>query len=101
MNIVHYDVGDKPIVTATFADVAGGTGVSTAVIFIVRSPSDAETTYTNGDAEVTAVGTNVWALAMPRIGRWGDWHVRAESTAGLQAAVEHLVSVRRSAFANP
>lgn len=96
-----YDIGDKPIVTATFEDIEGGTGVSTAVTFTIRDPAGDETEYTNADDEVEADGDNVWVLTMPRLDQHKDWHIRAESTAGLQAAVEKTIHVRKSSITSP
>jgi len=93
-----YDIGDRPVVTATFADINGSTGVSTAVTFTVRTPAGIETAYTNTNPAVAATGSNVWTLTLPRLDTAGRWVVRAESTAGLQAAVEQSFNVRNSAI---
>ena len=89
----RYDIGDRPVVTAVFSDVRGGTGVSTAVTFTVRKPDNTVVTYSSPHAQIASGGTNRWKLTMSTLDQSGTYYVRAESTAGLQAAEEVAVPV--------
>jgi hypothetical protein len=96
-----FQVGQQPVLTATFADVAGGSGVATAVTFMVRNPNGAETTTSSPNAAISNPSSNVWRYTMPVLTVSGLYTVRAESTAGLTAADETTLFVTPSAFTSP
>ena len=101
MPIRLYDIGDRPVITATFADITGGVAVATTVTFIVRDPAGVETSYPTGHANVTNPSSNVWKLTLNTLTLAGRYVVRAKSTAALVTAEEVAFTVRTSAFVAP
>lgn len=97
----YYDIGDRPIITATFADITGGAAVATVVTFIVKTPNGTETSYPAGHADVTNPSTNVWKLQMPTLAEAGRHAIRTKSTSSIVAAEEATLTVRASRFASP
>ncbi len=97
-----YDIGDKVTVSATFENASGVLTDPSTVVFILRSPSRTETTYTYGSSsEVTKTSTGVFAFAVPTFTEAGNWVVRAKGTAGLITAGESIIRVTASNFVTP
>lgn len=96
-----FKIGQRPVVTATFADIPGGAGVVTEVTFMVRTPAGVETSTSSPDAAITNPESNVWVFVMPTITVAGSYLVRAKTTSGLVAASEIDVPVQQSGFATP
>lgn len=96
-----FEVGQQPIITATFADATGGAGVATAATFMVRTPAGAETSTSSPNAAITNPSPNVWKFTMPIVTVAGNYHVRCKTTTGLNAAGEATLKVEQSAFAAP
>lgn len=94
-----FDIGDKPVITATFRNTAEVLTDPTTVVFLWQTPDYVEATYTYGvAAEVTRTSLGVFAFAPPTITRAGAHHCRAKGTTGLIAAGEGSVTIRPSAF---
>jgi hypothetical protein len=94
-----FDVGDKPVFTATFKNTAEALTDPSTVIFIWRTPAGVETSYTYGvDSQVTKTSTGVYAFAAPTVAASGRHWCRAKGTAGLIAAAEYPIQARISAF---
>lgn len=92
-----YDVGDRPVLTATFADEDGVATAMTAIAFKIISPSG--TVTTNTIANATAVSTGVYDWQIPAaFTESGRWVLRAAGTAPIETAAELVVHVRNSAF---
>ena len=96
-----FEVGQQPIITATFADATGGIGVATAVTFMVKTPAGVETPTSSPDAAITNPSPNVWKFTMPIITQHGKYRVRCKTTTGLDAAGEATLEVEPSAFTTP
>lgn len=97
-----YDIGDRPVATITFADIAGGSGVSSAVTCKVRNPAGlVVASVSSPHADLTNPSPNVWVYQLPVLTMAGVWTVRARSTSGLEAAVEQRFTVAGSDFADP
>jgi hypothetical protein len=96
-----FDIGDKPVVTATFADITGGVNTATAVTFIVRDPAGTQTSYATGHASVANPSTNVWRLTMPTLTIPQRWVVNVKATAALVAAAEATLNVRQTEITTP
>lgn len=97
-----FDIGDKPVYTATFKDTSDVLTSPSTVVFIWRTPDGTETTYTSGvDSEVANPSTGVFTFAAPTIATVGPHYCRAKGTAGLIAAAEYAIAARRSSFSNP
>ena len=99
--IGEFDIGDRPIITATFADVTGGSGVASAVTFIVRTPAGVETAVDSPNAAIANPSSNVWTYTMATTTAAGRYEIRAKATAGLIAATEANLFIRTSAFSSP
>ncbi len=102
-----YDIGDRPVITATFRtapESEGGTLVDpTTVTVRVRKPDGTESGYyTSPTSEIVNSSTGVWVFTFPAaFDVSGDWFVRFRSTAGLLTAGEQKLVVRPTAFTTP
>ena len=97
-----YDIGDRPVITATFRDGADALPAPPTVTVRVREPDGTETLYTSPVASIVNSSTGVWAFTFPAaLDAAGDWYVRFRSTAGLLTAGEQKLVVRPTAFTTP
>lgn len=97
-----YDIGDRPVATATFRNAADVLTDPSAVTFLVRNPAGLETPYVSPHAAIVNTAVGVWTFTLPTpIDSSGNWHVRAKGTAGLITAGEVSFFVRSSAFVSP
>ena len=97
-----YDIGDRPVITATFRNDADALTDPTTVTVRVREPDGTETLYTSPVAPIANSSTGVWAFTFPAaLDAAGDWYVRFRSTAGLLTAGEQKLVVRPTAFTTP
>ena len=97
-----YDIGDRPVITATFRNAADALTDPTTVTVRVREPDGTETLYTSPVASIVNSSTGVWAFTFPAaLDAAGDWYVRFRSTAGLLTAGEQKLVVRPTAFTTP
>ena len=102
MSNTMFDVGDKPVFTATFKNTADALTSPSTVVFLWRTAAGVETSYTSGvDSEVSEASTGVFTFAAPTITTAGAHYCRAKGTAGLIAAAELGVGVRSSKFTTP
>jgi hypothetical protein len=92
-----YDVGDRPVLIATFADEDGVATSVTAGSFKIISPAGTTTTESISDATEVSTGVYEWQIpaAFTTSGRWV---LRAAGTAPIETAAELVVRVRDSAF---
>lgn len=100
-NLGPFIIGQQPVVTATFADLAGGIGVASAATFMIRTPAGAESSTSSPNAAITNPSPNVWKYTMPILAADGIYAVRVKTTSGLDAAGETLLTVLPSAFTTP
>jgi hypothetical protein len=92
-----YDIGDRPVLTATFRDEDGVATAMTTIAFKIISPSG--TVVTNSIANASAVDTGVYDWQIPEaFDESGRWVLRAQGTAPIETAAELVVRVRDSAF---
>ena len=97
-----YDIGDRPVITATFRNDADALTDPTTVTVRVREPDGTETLYTSPVASIVNSSTGVWAFTFPAaLDAAGDWYVRFRGTAGTITAAEQKLVVRPTAFTTP
>jgi hypothetical protein len=97
-----FDIGDQVQVTATFTNLAGALANPTTLTWQVLQPGGTSTTYTEVSPEVANTSTGIWTLTFVITANDpGRWHVRSRGTAGVKAADEDWLDVRRSAFTTP
>ena len=92
-----YDVGDRPVLVATFADEDGVATAMSAIAFKVIDPAGTITTEAIGDSTATATGVYEWQIPAA-FNASGRWVLRAAGTAPIETAAEKVVLVRDSAF---
>ncbi len=96
------DIGDRPTATVTFRNTAKALTSPTTVVFITRSPSGVEASYTTPHASITNPSVGVFVFTFPApLNAAGKWYVRAKGTAGHEAAAEQMFQVRASNFTTP
>lgn len=93
-----FDIGDAPILSATFRDENDTLTDPTTVEFKVKDPNGITTTTTSPDAAITNPSVGVWKLQMAVLSASGPFYWRAAGTAGLVAAAEDRFVVRPSQF---
>lgn len=97
-----YDIGDRPVATATFKDNDDVLTTPSTIVVKVQDPSGNVDTYTSPDASITTLSTGVVQFTFPAVlDETGPWTIRFKGTAGLQAAYEGKFRARRTAFASP
>lgn len=96
-----FEIGQQPIIEATFTDISGGSGVATSVVFMVKTPAGVETSTPSPDGAISNPSPNVWLFTMPVITQSGKYHIRCKDAAGLTAAGEATLEVSKSAFTTP
>jgi len=92
-----YDIGDKPVVTVQFADIAGVPTSPTTVTFLVLKPDGTVTSSGPSTGPTSGVAT----LTLPTLDQAGTWYVRCKGTGACVAAVEEWFDVTPSAFPSP
>jgi hypothetical protein len=97
-----YDIGDRPVITATFKDNDAVLTTPSTVVVKLMDPSGNVDTYTTGDASLVTASTGVIEFTVPSVlDETGPWSIRFKGTAGLQAAYEGKFRVRRTSFPTP
>lgn len=98
----QYDIGDRPVITATFKDKDAVLTTPSTIVVKIKDPSGNEDTYTSPDASIVTASAGVVEFTLPAVlDESGPWTVRFKGTAGLQAAYEGKFGVRRSSFTSP
>lgn len=97
-----YPVGSRPVITASFTDVAGVAADPTVVTFMIRDADGAVTSTSSPNAAITNTSVGTWVYTFPSAlpNTPGMWYVRVEGT-GVVAAKEQAFVVDRSAFPEP
>ena len=92
-----YDIGDRPVLVATFKDEDDVLTVMSAITWKIIDPSGTVTTEAIGDSVAVSTGVYEWQIpaAFDAAGRWV---LRAAGTAPIETAAELAVRVRVSAF---
>ncbi len=96
-----FQIGQQPVITATFTDITGGVGVATAATFIVKTPDGTETSTSSPNAAIVNTSSNVWTFTMNTLTAAGTYQIRAKTIAGLVAATEYALYVSGSGFTTP
>jgi hypothetical protein len=97
-----YDIGDQPVITAEFRDLAGVLADPTAVTFMLRRDSTAEASYVHGtDDEVDKTSTGIYTFTVPVLAAAGRYVVRSKGTGAVVTASETAFQVRPSGMASP
>lgn len=91
-HINTYDVGDSPVLTATFRDRDTELKDPTTVVCRVLPPSGTEQ-----NPSPAQVSTGVYE-AVITIDEPGVWHYRFEGTGAVEAAGDHKFKVRETQF---
>ena len=93
----NYHIGDRPVVSTAFADIAGTPTAPSAVTVKVAEPDGTITTYTSPHATISLGTTTTFTFpaAFDAVGRW---HVQVLGTAGIIAGDEEYLVVQPSAF---
>lgn len=90
----YYDIGDVPVFTATFVDLAGVRVDPASASFAFRTPSGVETSYDfPTDGEVSTSSTGVYVLIAPELATFGVHWCRVVGT-DPYAAAERPIGVR-------
>ncbi len=97
MATATYDVGDRPVLVATFVDEDGVATTMSAIEWKIIDPAGTVTTEAIGDSTATATGVYEWQIpaAFTTSGRYV---LRAAGTAPIETAAEIVAIVRNSAF---
>ena len=94
----YYDIGDVPVFTATFLDLAGALTDPEEVEFLFVLPNGSPSTWVFGtDDEVDTTGTGVYVFVAPELTVRGVHWCRVESTE-ITAAAERAIGVRETKF---
>ena len=97
MAVETYDIGDRPVLTATFKDEDDVATAMTAIVWKIVDPAGTVTTEAIGDATNTATGVYEWQIPAA-FNTSGRWVLRAAGTSPIETAAELVVRVRDSAF---
>jgi hypothetical protein len=92
-----YDIGDRPVLVATFRDEDDVLTVMSAIAFKIISPAGTVTTEAIGDATSPSTGVYEWQIPAA-FSTAGRWVLRAAGTSPIETAAELTVRVRASAF---
>lgn len=97
-----FDIGDAPVLTATFTEIDGTPATPDVVTVKVRDPAGIEMSYTTPHATIntSVVGKVVFSFPAA-LELAGEWTVRIRGVSGLRAAEEIGFVVRSSAFTAP
>ncbi len=98
MSTSTWDIGDQITVVTTFTDTSGALADPTTVVCAHRKPSGTEVT---GAAPTAHPSVGVYHYTLPVFDEVGPWAWRMKGTAGLIAAVEGVVTVRKTKFTSP
>jgi hypothetical protein len=92
-----YDIGDRPILVATFRDEDDALTTMSAITWKIIDPAGTITTQAIGSS--TAVSTGVYEWQIPAaFALHGRHTLRAQGTAPIESAAEIVVHVRNSDF---
>ena len=97
MATATYDVGDRPVLVATFVDEDGVATAMSAIAWKIVNPAGTVTTEAIGDSTATATGVYEWQIPAA-FDTPGRWVLRAAGTAPIETAAELVVRVRETAF---
>ena len=102
-HVGSYDLGTRPVFTATFTDAAGVLTDPSTVLFLLRRDGVAGvTTYTSGvSSEVANPSVGVFTFTPPVFTAAGRYRLRAKGTAGLLTAGEATFDILPSGFPSP
>ncbi len=93
----NFHLGDVPVVSAAFADVAGTATAPTAVTVKTLDPAGTTTTYTSPHASIS-LGTTTTFTFPAALTLTGKYWVQVIGTAGVLAGDEEWFVVERSMF---
>ena len=97
MAATTYDIGDRPVLVATFADEDGVATAMSAIAWKIINPAGTVTTEAIGDSTSVATGVYEWQIPAA-FNMSGRWVLRAAGTAPIETAAELVVRVRESVF---
>jgi hypothetical protein len=92
-----YDIGDRPVLVATFKDEDDVLTTMSAIAFKIIDPAGTVTTKAIGDSVSPSTGVYEWQIPAS-FHLAGRWVLRAAGTAPIETAAELVVRVRESAF---
>jgi hypothetical protein len=92
-----YDIGDRPVLIATFKDEDDVLTTMTAIVFKIIDPAGTVTTKAITDATSPSTGVYEWQIPAA-FTTHGRWVLRAAGTSPIETAAELVVRVRDSAF---
>lgn len=92
-----YDIGDRPVLVATFVDEDDAATSMTAITWKIMDPNGAVTTEAIGDSVEVSTGVYEWQIPAA-FTLEGRYVLRAAGTAPIETAAEYAVRVRASAF---
>ena len=92
-----YDIGDRPVLVATFADEDDVLTSMTAISWKIIDPAGTITTEAIGDSVEVSTGVYEWQIPAA-FSTEGRYVLRAAGTAPIETAAEYAVRVRASAF---
>jgi hypothetical protein len=92
-----YDIGDRPVLIATFRDEDDVLTTMTTIAFKIINPAGTVTTEAIGDATEVSTGVYEWQIPSA-FNTAGRWVLRAAGTSPIETAAELVVRVRDSAF---
>lgn len=92
-----YDIGDRPVLVATFKDEDDVLTAMTAIVWKIINPAGTVTTNDINDSTSPSTGVYEWQIPAA-FDRHGRWVLRAAGTAPIETAAEMVVRVRDSAF---
>lgn len=93
-----FDIGDRPVASCAFTNVAGVPTAPTAVTVKVKAPNGTITTYTSPHATIVLATTCTFTFPSGALNAAGTWTVNFTGTAGVEAADESSFQVRASVF---
>ncbi len=92
-----YDIGDRPVLVATFMDEDDVLTTMTTIVWKIIDPAGTVTTEAIGDSTSPSTGVYEWQIPAA-FNASGRWVLRAAGTAPIETAAELVVRVRDSAF---
>ena len=102
--VTVFEIGDQPLITATFTNAANALTNPTTVTFITVNPVGAEITTVSPNAQITNPSTGVWVYTFPGttgIQVAGTWVWRVKGVGALIAADEGSWVVSASLVPTP
>ncbi len=94
--LTNYIVGDAPRLTGTFKNSAGSASDPSGIVFKIREPDGALTTYTYGtDAELVRSSTGVYYVDWP-VAKVGAHYFEFGGTGSVVAVQDAVFTARAS-----